>query len=65
MHLPDNLRDKLKKPLGVLLKDSEVTKEHILKYIPAESFVITVGLVFTVMVMAVVSEHPAGVTPTI
>ncbi|HWY33564.1 MAG TPA: GTP-dependent dephospho-CoA kinase family protein [Nitrosopumilaceae archaeon] len=43
MHLPDNLRDKLKKPLGVLLKDSDVTKESVLKNIPTGSFVISVG----------------------
>ncbi len=43
MHLPNNLRDKLKKPLGFLIKDSDVTKENILKNIPAGSFVITVG----------------------
>jgi len=43
VHLPDNLRDKLKKPLGILLKDSDVTKESILKNIPIESFVISVG----------------------
>ena len=43
MHLPDNLRDKLKKPLGILLKDSDVTKENILKNIPSGSFVISVG----------------------
>ncbi len=43
MHLPDNLRDSLKKPLGVLLKDSDVTKESVLKNIPTGSFVISVG----------------------
>jgi len=43
VHLPDNLRDKLKKPLGVLLKDSDVTKESVLKNIPTGSFVISVG----------------------
>ena len=43
MHLPDNLRNSLKKPLGVLLKDSDVTKESILKSIPTGSFVISVG----------------------
>ena len=43
MHLPDNLRDKLKKPLGILLKDSDVTKENVLNKIPAGSFVISVG----------------------
>ena len=43
MHLPQNLRESLKKPLGFLIKDSETTKENILKYIPQGSFVITVG----------------------
>lgn len=43
MHLPDNLRDKLKKPLGVLLKDSDATPENILNKIPAGYFVISVG----------------------
>ena len=43
MHLPENLRDKLKKPLGVLLKDSDITKESILKNISLGSFVISVG----------------------
>ena len=47
MHLPDNIRDKLKKPLGVLLKDSDVTKENILKNMPTGSFVISVGDVTT------------------
>ncbi|MGI0082671.1 MAG: GTP-dependent dephospho-CoA kinase family protein [Nitrosopumilaceae archaeon] len=43
MHLPENLRDKLKKPLGILLKDSDATKENILENIPANSFIISVG----------------------
>ena len=43
MHLPQNLRESLKKPLGVLIKDSDTTKENILKNIPQGSFVITVG----------------------
>ena len=43
MHLPEKLRDKLKKPLGILIKDSDVTKERILKNIPSEAFVISVG----------------------
>lgn len=43
MNLPENLRDILKKPLGILIKDFETTKENILKNIPAGSFVITVG----------------------
>ena len=43
MHLPENLRDKLKKPLGILILDSDITKSIILKNIPEHSFVITVG----------------------
>jgi uncharacterized protein (UPF0218 family) len=43
VHLPDNLRDKLKRPLGVLVKDSDVTRENVLNKIPAGSFVISVG----------------------
>ncbi|HET6457869.1 MAG TPA: GTP-dependent dephospho-CoA kinase family protein [Nitrosopumilaceae archaeon] len=43
MHLPDRLRNKLKKPLGILVKNSDVTKESILKNIPTGSFVISVG----------------------
>ena len=41
MHLPNNLRDRLKKPLGILL--TSVTKENILIHIPTGSFIITVG----------------------
>jgi len=43
VHLPENLRDSLKKPLGILIRDSDATKENILKSIPQGSFVITVG----------------------
>ena len=43
MRLPDTLRDKLKKPLGILLQDSDATRENISKNIPVKSFVITVG----------------------
>ena len=43
MHLPENLRDSLKKPLGILIRDSETTKENILKNIPQGSFIISVG----------------------
>ena len=43
MHLPENLRNSLKKPLGILIKDYDTTKENILKSIPQGSFVITVG----------------------
>lgn len=43
MHLPDSLRDSLKTPLGLLIKDSEVTKENILRIIPKGALLITVG----------------------
>ena len=43
MHLPEDLRDSLKKPLGILIKDSDTTKENILKNIPQNSFIISVG----------------------
>lgn len=43
MHLPENLREKLKIPLGVLILDSQTSKENILKHISDNSFVITVG----------------------
>jgi len=43
VHLPENLRDTLKKPLGELLKDSEITKDVILKKIGQNTFLITVG----------------------
>lgn len=41
MKLPDSLRDELKIPLGVLLRDT--SKENISKHIPQNSYVITVG----------------------
>ncbi|MGI0087509.1 MAG: GTP-dependent dephospho-CoA kinase family protein [Nitrosotalea sp.] len=43
MHLPDSLRESLKKPMGLLIKDSEVTKENILQAMPKDVFLITVG----------------------
>ncbi len=43
MHLPENLRDSLKQPMGLLLRDSEATKDNILKTIPKGAFLITVG----------------------
>lgn len=43
MHLPDSLRNGLKKPMGLLIKDSEVTKENILQTIQKDAFLITVG----------------------
>lgn len=43
MHLPENLRAKLKTPIGKLLPENEVNKENILKEISNDSFIITVG----------------------
>ncbi|WKT57847.1 GTP-dependent dephospho-CoA kinase family protein [Candidatus Nitrosotenuis chungbukensis] len=41
MKLPESLREQLKTPLGVLLRDT--SKENILHHIPKGSFIITVG----------------------
>jgi uncharacterized protein (UPF0218 family) len=41
--LPENLRGKLKTPLGKLVQNKEVTKENIKKEISTSSFLITVG----------------------
>ena len=43
MRLPQNLRTELKRPLGILLKDVDATKENILENIPSNSFIISVG----------------------
>ena len=43
MRLPENLRDQLKKPLGILLPDSDTTRVNISKNIPLGAFIITVG----------------------
>ncbi|GFN39159.1 MAG: GTP-dependent dephospho-CoA kinase family protein [Thaumarchaeota archaeon] len=43
MHLPENLRDQLKEPFGILIKNSEITKQSISKYSAQDSLVITVG----------------------
>ncbi len=43
MRLPENLRDKLKQPMGILVKDDKATKEHLLGLIPQKTFLITVG----------------------
>ena len=43
MHLPEKLRDQLKKPLGILIQDNDTTKENISRNIPKGAFVITVG----------------------
>jgi hypothetical protein len=41
--LPDNLREQLKNPLGILLLESDVNKKNIQKHISENSYVITVG----------------------
>ena len=43
MKLPDNLRERLKIPLGILLKDNDTSKENILNHLTENSFIITVG----------------------
>ena len=43
MQLPDDLRDQIKSPLGVLISDNDPNKENIIKKISAESVLITVG----------------------
>ena len=43
MKLPDNLREQLKIPLGLLLLESDATKKNIQKHISENSFIITVG----------------------
>ncbi len=43
MRLPENLRDQLKIPFGILIPDENITKEIILKQISDDSYVITVG----------------------
>ena len=43
MKLPESLREQMKKPLGILLLEKDTTKQNILKNIPENAFVITVG----------------------
>ena len=43
MHLPENLRQQFRSPLGVLIKDNDPEKEKTIKEIHSESNVITVG----------------------
>ena len=43
MRLPENLRGQLRIPFGTLIPDENITKEIILKQIPDDSYVITVG----------------------
>ena len=59
MHLPENLRDQLKEPLGILIKNSEITKQSISKYSAQDSLVITVGDATTDKLIEL------GITPSI
>ena len=43
MRLPEELRDKLKIPLGTLLLEKDTNKENVLKQISNDSYIITVG----------------------
>lgn len=43
MKLPENLREQLKTPLGILIPENQVTKENVLKHTSFASFLITVG----------------------
>lgn len=59
MHLPENLRANLKRPLGLLLRDSEITKDDIIKNIGIHSFLITVGDATTERMLKL------GITPSL
>ncbi|MGQ0376305.1 MAG: GTP-dependent dephospho-CoA kinase family protein [Nitrososphaerota archaeon] len=43
MRLPENLREQLKIPLGILLPSKQVNKNNIQKHISEQAFLITVG----------------------
>ncbi len=43
MRLPENLRASLKKPMGLLIPDSKVSKDNVLRTMPKGTFLITVG----------------------
>ena len=43
MKLPENLRDQLKIPLGLLLAENETDKTNIQKHLSENSYIITVG----------------------
>jgi len=59
VHLPENLRDQLKEPFGILIKNSEITKQSISKYSAQDSLVITVGDATTDKLIEL------GITPSI
>lgn len=41
--LPENLRDALKNPLGILLEEKNATKANVLKFLSPETYLVTVG----------------------
>ena len=43
MNLPENLRNALKKPIGILIKDGNVSRSSIMRLLSANSYIITVG----------------------
>ena len=43
MKLPDSLRDQMKIPLGILIPENHTQKNEIQKFIPENSYLITVG----------------------
>ncbi len=43
LKLPENLRDVLKIPIGILLKEKDATKANILKFLSSETYIVTVG----------------------
>lgn len=43
MKLPEKLRTQLKRPLGELIPDNEVTRESVFRLLPKKTYLITVG----------------------
>ncbi|MEM3065253.1 MAG: GTP-dependent dephospho-CoA kinase family protein [Candidatus Nitrosotenuis sp.] len=43
LKIPENLRAALKKPIGILIKESDVSRAKILHFLPAGAYIVTVG----------------------
>jgi hypothetical protein len=43
LNLPENLRNALKNPLGMLVQEKDVTKENILEFLSSDTYLVTVG----------------------
>lgn len=43
LKLPENLRQALKKPIGTLIKESDVSRARIMHFLPASAYIVTVG----------------------